>query len=103
MKWRRSNMTMPSAANRVVLSIATIIAAVLVAACVDGVVTGPRNLDQGPSLAVHTFVEDDDGAGNCRKDYVPGTISPGSGSDENGNGIICIRRVGGSNKKGPGK
>jgi hypothetical protein len=85
------------------LPLVAFLAAVLVTACVDGLATGPRALPSDPSLAVHILVDDDDGNGNCRKGYTATSVTPGVGADENGNGITCIRRVGGIHNKGPDK
>jgi hypothetical protein len=82
------------------LPAAVALGAALAVACSDGAPTAPD-----PSFATRIVYEDDDGAGNCPRNYTPLTFDNSVPNatydpyDTNDNGIICRRQIGGSNKK----
>jgi len=82
------------------LPVAVALGAALAVACSDGVPTAPD-----PSFATRTVYQDDDGTGTCPRNYSPqefdGTVPNAAYDpyDTNDNGVVCVRLIGGSNKK----
>jgi hypothetical protein len=93
-------MRYPHALRHLPLPVAAVLGIALAVACSDnGLPTGTRKLDvPAPALTI-TVAGDDDGAGNCPNGTKPFTVTPSTGADANGNGIICVTGGGGGGKK----
>ena len=84
------------------LPIAAGLIVAMMVACSDGMTTAPRKVPAAPSFSIS--VVGDNTGGECPNGTKTLNVTPGSGSDTNLDGVVCVKGEDNNDgKKGGGK